>query len=100
MYKILFDLLKEAITSPRWFFNVRFPYLLRCLFQDPRKPRWKRVEWNTKVYDGMSRNQFVIGDKFITVCNKLKLEQDCYWYGCQCHSCLCQVKNCTHPDCI
>ena len=82
--------LKSVIISPIWFWTIRFPYLMKVLFQDPRKPRWKRVEWNSSVYDGMNSNQFIMGNKLMSVCNKLKLSEDCYWDGCQCISCTCK----------
>lgn len=51
-----------VFTSPKWFFTLHLPYLYKCLLSLLFKSHWQSLYWNSKVYDGMTRNDFKKGE--------------------------------------
>ena len=52
----------SAFVSPKWFFLMHLPYILKCLFSLLYTEAHKTLYWNSKVYDGMTRNDFKKGE--------------------------------------
>lgn len=41
---------------------MHMPWIIRCLFQTPIKPGYKNLYFNTRIYDGCTRNDFIKGN--------------------------------------
>lgn len=53
---------KTMITNPLWFFSMHFPHMFSSIVEAPFMPRHKNHYWNTRIYDGLTRNDFIKGD--------------------------------------
>lgn len=48
--------------SPWWFLTIHLPYVALCLVQALYRPGYKNLYFNSKIYDGLSRNGFKKGN--------------------------------------
>ena len=59
---IVNDVQWDAITrSPWWFISIHLPYIITCILQAPFRPHYKNLYFNSRIYDGLSRNGFKKG---------------------------------------
>ena len=60
------------LRSPKWFWLIHFPFIAVCLLQALYKERSKNLYFNHKIYDGLTRNDFIMSDLLVFLC-KLKI---------------------------
>jgi hypothetical protein len=53
---------KALLQNPKWFFTMHFPYIVKGLIQSIYIPRHKNIIYNSRVWDGMTRNDFIKGE--------------------------------------
>lgn len=58
--------------APWWFLSIHVPYMLRCIWSARTNPMWKNPYWNSRVYDGLTRNDFKKGE-FVSFLYKLRI---------------------------
>jgi hypothetical protein len=52
----------QIYGAPKWFWTMHFPYIIKCLFQTLYvRPHYKNYFYNTRVYDGRTKNDFKKG---------------------------------------
>ena len=53
---------REIYKAPIWFFKYHIPFILTCIVQAFNKPLHENIYFNHRIYDGMTRNDFIKGE--------------------------------------
>ena len=69
---------RALYKEPTWFFMYHLPFVLTCIVQSFNKPLHENLFFNTKIYDGMTRNDFIKG-QLVSFLYKLGTIRRYYW---------------------
>lgn len=53
--------LKSILREPKWWLTIQLPFLLICVFELLYKKPYKNRYYNSRIYDGFTRNDFYKG---------------------------------------
>lgn len=68
-----------VIRSPKWFFTMHLPHMIKCMIEAFYKPHSKNLYFNSRFYDGLSRNGFKKGN-LISFLHKIGVVKKPYSY--------------------
>jgi hypothetical protein len=66
------------VRNPWWALTMHLPWIFKCLVQVPFTANYKNSFFNSKIYDGMTRNDFIKGE-FTQFLFKLKIIKRFDW---------------------